>query len=423
MSAKDLATRLDELCRAGSASVSESNAIALVSELAASVAVEIEGRCEALGWECVVEDQAGNDWTGGRAVEEYAPFRAIINKPARGGDDRTFLTIAGLNQALSANPPLGVVRVASQNTPLATWGTHFIPWEDNSEFIPHPPAKDPRQFVREISGHRIVVDDIRPWIIKEGLPYDTNDPVFRIWATLASKNILRAICNEVSNNPPCLIFSGPPRVSLSVDDIDTFDDLTETGFKNLQTAASWIFELNRESEMRHALLSTEFARYASSSASTIIAIQYMMPRALEGAKSAYHLGLIDLSRDTVKALSELRKMVSDDVSRASEATRHLITSVAGALSVELALIAAKISSNVEDWLIISIAAVSLIYVAMTVMFGHRHLALQSSLRTSGGAAYTHFCRITNIKVWCKPHSGALLVHSTPPRSLGCSFRF
>ncbi|WP_300578120.1 hypothetical protein [Phenylobacterium sp.] len=380
MSAKDLATWVDDLCRAGVATVSENNEITLVSGLPANVALELEERCKGLSWECVIEDQEGSDWTGGSAVEEYAPFRAIINKPAGRVDEKSFLTISGLSQALSSNPPIGVVRVASQTSSLTTWGTHFVPWEDASEFSPFPPTKDPRKFVRETSGQRSVVDDIRPWIIKDGFSYDLHDPVFQCWSAISSRNLLRSLSNEISDDSNSVIFSGPPRVILEVGSIEAISDLTQVGFDKLQSAASWVFELPRETEMRHALFSMEFARYAGSTPNTRSAVCEASDIALEGAKAAYHLGLIDLSRDTVKALSELRKMVSEDVARASDATRQLITSVAGALSVELAIVAAKISSDVEDWLLISIAVVSLLYVAMTVAFGHRHLSLQSSLR-------------------------------------------
>ncbi len=92
------------------------------------------------------------------------------------------------------------------------------------------------------------------------------------------------------------------------------------------------------------------------------------------------MGLADLSRDALRSLADLRKSVTDETAKLSDATRQLAAAVAGAVAIGLGLIATRLITSANPWLIIGVMVVAAAYVAAVVASGWQFVTLQRRLR-------------------------------------------
>jgi hypothetical protein len=106
--------------------------------------------------------------------------------------------------------------------------------------------------------------------------------------------------------------------------------------------------------------------------------------ALEGARIAYQFGVTEQSKDTLKALSDLRKAVSDEAAKLSETTRSLGAAVVGAVFGNIALIVARLTLPANAQFVgaaaVLLGLVLTIYVGATIGSGVQFLRIQRDLR-------------------------------------------
>jgi hypothetical protein len=161
------------------------------------------------------------------------------------------------------------------------------------------------------------------------------------------------------------------------------DSMHYAGFSALQESAKWVFENEREAEMRHTLLSAEIARCAFMDSAATVFFETHMTSALESARIAYQLAISETSRETLKSLTDLRKSITDETSKLSDLSRQLITAVTGAIALVVGLIAARASASTlaPGWLINVVLLVAVFYVAIVAWSGHLLVKLQRQLRS------------------------------------------
>jgi predicted permease len=116
----------------------------------------------------------------------------------------------------------------------------------------------------------------------------------------------------------------------------------------------------------------------------IPALVALMRRALEGARIAYGFGVSQQSRDALKTLSDLRKAVTDETSRLSDATRAMVAAVTTSAVGNVGLIIARVTLG-EDAKFVAPAAFAIgialaIYVGVVVWSAWHFLNIQSDLR-------------------------------------------
>lgn len=99
----------------------------------------------------------------------------------------------------------------------------------------------------------------------------------------------------------------------------------------IQAAAKWVFADGKDAEPRHLLLSTEWAR-AQAGAQT----DDVPERSLGSARTAYVAFVRSSSKETLKALADLRKGVVEETQKASQRAQDL----AGGLWKDLAIASA-----------------------------------------------------------------------------------
>lgn len=92
------------------------------------------------------------------------------------------------------------------------------------------------------------------------------------------------------------------------------------------------------------------------------------------------MSISDLGKDTLKALSDLKKSVTEDTSKVADATRQTVAAVATALAVGLGLLAARVTTSTAPWLILAVMLVVLLYVGTIVYSGYTYIVLQRQLR-------------------------------------------
>ncbi|WP_215748016.1 hypothetical protein [Gluconobacter cerevisiae] len=382
MSVESLAARLDALDADG-AFVSESEAIVSISNLSAAIAREIGTLALTLGWDTVTFDGAGNDWALEDLDESFAPFRVDLEKPLGPEGVLRLLTNVGFASWLERDVSSVHWQVAHLTTKIVAVGACFTPWDnETTEFTPSLGLRGPRTLVREFAGQRAVPATLARWLLRDVDTLSLHDPAARLWAEHASRMLLLSLPDEFDADRGSLRFRGPPRLELSYPIIgEPFATILGLpGIKDLQAALAWVFEIERESEMRHILLATELARCGGTVDEAPEFLRDYLGAALEGAKTAYQVQLAGMSSDALKTLVELRKSVTDETAKVSDATRQVITAVASALAVGAGLIATRVTTNASPLLIILVMVMAGAYVAITIISGVMFAHLQREVR-------------------------------------------
>lgn len=382
MSVANLAARLDAL-DAGGAFVTEGEAAVTVSNLRVAAAREVAELCGELGWAARIEDSADTHWPLEALDEAFEPFRLIIDKPAGPDGVLRLLTNTGFAAWLGRGDGRARWQVGQLTVAFRTHAASFTPWSmDDPAPLPDTNARHARKLVREIAGQRMVPSSMSQWLLVDREAFADGDVAAKIWATVASRMLMFALPDEIDTEQQILRFKGPPRLDLTLPaaKVDLVGALGRDGFLALQAAVDWVFEVEREAEMRHILLATELARCGGSGDAAEAFIKENIADAQAGAKTAYQVQLAGMSSDALKTLSELRKSVSDDTAKVADGTRQIITAVAGALAIGAGLIAARVAGSVNPVLVIVVMALAATYVAITVLSGVMFTLLQRRVR-------------------------------------------
>lgn len=373
-----LADAVEALVLDGVALTETRDAIVL-NQLQGGDARRLLGLLAADGWDDVAAADEGGDVRVDAIDDEDVGITVRARKPAIPADVEAILTRTGLASALARPRFGGRVWMHALNHAFETHSVRFAPWGDATTFAPEDLPASPRKVVRVLEDGGRFPDDLGRWLLRD--PESTIggqgiDP----WRRMAVERLGQAIANEIEPDGN-LLFRGPPATRFT----PAAGALVEaSSLESLQKAARWVFENPREMENRHGLLAAEVARTAltGGSASDLASLSRS---ALEGAKIAYNFGVTQQSRDTLKALADLRKAVSDETSKLAENARSLATAVAGSVVANLGIIIARLTmpatSNWVPAAAITFGLVLAIYVCSIIWSGTHYLGLQATLRT------------------------------------------
>jgi hypothetical protein len=234
-----------------------------------------------------------------------------------------------------------VAFIAEEFAPFRTASCGFFVWSVANPALPADLSSniDPRKFIRDLTGAGTVPRTVGLYLLRER-PAKESD-VFRVWANAAIRYLALALVNEVWLEDRELMVSlvGPrtkriPLGAPSVNDMDLF--------QLLQRAADWVYGNPREIEVRHTLFTNELAREWPETSSLFDQFASRAERALDSAMTAYRAHIRDGSKETLKTLSDLRKTLSDEVSKVSAQTRELI----GTLWKDFAIAATALLSRI-----------------------------------------------------------------------------
>jgi hypothetical protein len=212
---------------------------------------------------------------------------------------------------------------------FTTYRSRFELWTEDAPlaFAASEPLPDPRRFTGDFTGRGEVPADIRPWLMR-GAPTATG-PAYLAWSGLAARRLLAALSDRVALDDEGRVayhFSGPPACAVAVTDAEALGLLPR-----LQAGAVWVYPEGRDPDTRHLLLAAEWARTHRRGNPAELG-----DNSLESAKAAYGAYVKAGSRETLKAIADLRKAVVEETQKVAQRAQDL----AGALWKDVAVTAA-----------------------------------------------------------------------------------
>lgn len=265
----------------------------------------------------IYDPEISGDLSSEEAFDPERRIQITIIKPER---ERlsTFLFATAAAEFIRSGAPAG--RILSYEMEargeFQTRGLEVAIWNLDSEITSPPEALriEPRQLVKDYVPSREIAEDISPWMIVSKPAVVS--PEFEAWRAQAGRRLLGALVNsaELEENVVWLKFSGPPIFRIRAE-----DDISAKAWEELTACAEWVFLSGSDIEVRHLIFAAELAR-AGRNDSKLSAI---LLQALEAAKSTYEAHVRSASRETLKALADLRKTVIDETQRVTQRAQDL----------------------------------------------------------------------------------------------------
>ena len=296
-------------------------------------------------------DSFGNsvDLQAARIEDLADPIRLVVEKALIEGTVHLFLpsSIAVLLESQDASSKARNVYIAEDFAPFSSASCLFSVW-DTAASPAEPGAVvniDPRRFVRDFTGAASVPKSTGIYILKSVPKQDSS--VFRIWSDAASRYLPLCLVNEIWEEKGVQMVSliGPRtrRIPLGVP-ASTDSEL----FKSLQNASEWVYADSREVEIKYTLFTNELAREWPEDSCFYEQFSYRAPKALESAKTAYRAHLRNESKETLKSLSDLRKALSEEVSKVSAQTRELVGTLWRDFAIAIAAVLSRVALIFAD---------------------------------------------------------------------------
>lgn len=372
-----LAEALDALVDQGRVVVSEGQTGIAVNQLIGAEADQLYALLEDAGWSEVSATDEGGEIPRDMLAGSGGGVRLRATRPVLPAGVEAVLTRSGLAALLERDPVSALVWVEGLEHVIDTVTVRYAPWGTTDPFAPDPDTSNPARVVR-VLGRGGPGDHLGRWILRS-VDTDVAAPALEPWRSRAICRLLAALAQEIEPDGR-LLFRGPPPTRFSSGNPEA---VPASGFAAAQAVASWVFENDRELENRHGLVAAEIAR-TSLRDGRLADLASTLGPALEGARIAYNFGVTQQSKDTLKALGDLRKAVTDDAAKLSETTRSLATAIVGAVFGNIGLIVARLTLPANGVFIgpaaMLLGIVLAIYVGSVIVSGSQYISIQRELR-------------------------------------------
>lgn len=199
----------------------------------------------------------------------------------------------------------------------------------------------PRRQVRCQSPDLMAPVQIEPWILFESAPEDCQ--AITIWREIAAQKIAKSLPNEIYKDGEVskVNLSGQPPRRLELGNFQA----DKTPFKSLQEAATWVYLEGDDVEVRHTFLSAELARAWNPDISFCAGLDSRLADALDSARLVYKAHLRSGSKDTLKALADLRKTLADEVQKLLQQSKDLLSTVWRDVAIAIGAMAIRFSMD------------------------------------------------------------------------------
>ena len=308
-------------------------------------------------------------------------FQITVRKAVTPGEMRLLFpaALAGVLDVLADATCIQIAQMGANET-FTTSRSRVQLWTLDAAppYAPTEALSDPRGLSVDLTGGAAVPADLRPWLLR-GAPVQEG-AAFQTWRGVASRRLLAAIADRVSQSAGRLVyhFDGPPSRSFSLTDAEV-----AALFQPLNDCAGWVFAEGHDVEVRHLLLSTEWARSYRADAPAQLGAG-----AIDSARAAYRAYVNATSRETIKALADLRQAVIDETQKVSGRAQDLTSGMGKDLAVAAAPFvldilpeAAKAASHWVAGGLAVAAALFLVYSYLVqVYIDHRYFKHQGDAR-------------------------------------------
>lgn len=274
--------------------------------------------------------------TAGYSPIENEIIRVTLLKTTN--DDQICIFFGENLSKLTTSLDVSSVRIADlpDNGTFTTERTRFCKWVENpaSEHNCSEPLSDPRNYSRDFTGQAYLPKDIRPWLIRTKPEEESS--TFIAWQKLAARKLMAVIANQITIDDGRLMYSfnGPPIRKFHIQDehlIPLIDRLSES--------AQWIFLDAKDSEVRHLFVSNEWGRSLN--------IDDLGVEATESAKRTYEAYAKTSGKETLKALTELRKSVLEESQKIAERAHNLARALWKDLAIASSPFVLKVFSQAD----------------------------------------------------------------------------
>lgn len=301
----------------------------------------------------------------------------------------------GLAALLGAVDHISLARrvyIAELNHSFSTESCRFSSWSGASADQGDADVKEtlpsPRRIVKDVAGGKVPVS-IGPYLLVAH-PLMSSMP-YQVWQQAACRQMLLCLVNEVwrTDGDEMVVLAGPrtrriPAGLASLSAVDLFLVATD--------CARWVFASGRDVEVRHTLFTYELAREWPDTETFASGFLAKAPRALEAAKTAFYAHVRETSKDTLKALGDLRKTLSEEVTKVVQQTRELLSGMwrdfafaATVLAARMALLVAEkpaASSPAVQGLIFGTAIFLAFSLYMTLRSNAKFMSISAQSRMS-----------------------------------------
>jgi len=255
------------------------------------------------------------------------PLRVAVIK-RQNANVASFYTVSGLAHAIYTDDicdGVSEIRVASEFEPFQTFATVVRPWPHNVVEPWIAPIRDsgfdrPRSLAR--SSGAVIPPRVRPYILEE---YNVTaaSTVLTKFADATASRLAMCLCSEVwpfEENGTALkaILKGTKTASAVVE-----TEGMRIPAAAIHCAARWVFEQENEAEVRHTLLAAELARQWQQEKGFYASLEEVIVNALESAHSAYRVYIGKVSAESLRALGEVRKALTEETTRIAELASRL----------------------------------------------------------------------------------------------------
>ena len=176
----------------------------------------------------------------------------------------------------------------------------------------------PRKLVKDFVPDREITENLAPWLLIE--PPAVTSKVYEAWRQQAARYLLGGLVNAAlrENGQVWLQANGPPLLR-----IPTSEPQIEKGLDELTKGTEWVYLNGNDRDVRHLIFAVELARASRSDTPFAEVIR----QALESAITTYEAHVQSASRETLKALAELRKTVVDETQKITQRAHDLTSAL------------------------------------------------------------------------------------------------
>lgn len=217
-------------------------------------------------------------------------------------------------------------------------GLDVAPWALDAP-PPSPPIPieiSPSKLVADYVPAREVPWDLSPWLLLHPPPEPS--PAFESWRAIAARRLMSGLVSSASEEAGVvwLQASGPPTYRVRAD-----DPAIAASWAMLTQVANWVFLSGPDIEARQRLFSGELARAGRPGQD----FPTTLTRAFEAVKAAYAAHIQSASRETLKALADLRKTVIEETQKVTQRAQDMTAGLGRDLAVSAAPFALKILAD------------------------------------------------------------------------------
>lgn len=196
----------------------------------------------------------------------------------------------------------------------------------------------PRKLIADVVGD-ILPEKFGPWLLRGDAPEESE--VFAAWRYESALKLSYVFCSELyrRDNQVVAVVSGLKKNEARF--TQPSKEQVVLAFPVIQEAARWILETEREVRTRQKYLAGELAREWRGDLDWFSGLNAYLKEAFVSARLAFESFFDKEARDSLKALSDLKKAVSDTSLQIANQTQTLIHQVSNDFAIVFGAILAR----------------------------------------------------------------------------------